>query len=199
MTKRERSILEIIFANKRLTPESIKSLINGLEKNEITYDQVLKSLPKMQTIISYFNELDYQAITISKILEISITRNASAEQIITINKTFINNNYSKLEAQQIEGIYPRVFKEMGAETLDKKLTLYNDAGVKEDILDKPRRLKQSLCISYSRFEILSERNISLKNGVLFMTELQFKDKFGYWDQDLLKSYPIENSKYYIKK
>lgn len=199
MTKRERLILQIIFMEKGLNPTAAHYLINNLETKEISYDKVLTSLPQLNNIIYYFQEKNYRPLTISGILELSITNDIKPEAIIKKDETFLCNNYSIQETEKIERIYPKVLELNSVETLDKKLTLYNDADVKEDILYKPRRLKQSLNISYSRFKMLSERNVSLKQGNLFMTECQFKDNFGYWNNELLEKYPIEGTKYCVKK
>lgn len=199
MTDREKHILHIIFMGKGLSPAGAHHLINVLETKGISYDKLLVSLPRLNNIIYYFQEKNYSALTINGILELSIANDVTADKIIQMTETFFHHHYSTKETEKIERIYPRIIKINSVATLDKKLTLYNDAEVKEDILENPRRIENPLNITYSRFAMLSGRKLSVKRGALFMSELQFKDNFGYWNQDLLEKFPIEGTKYYVKK
>lgn len=197
MTKKERCVLQVVLMHIGLKVSQANNLIYDLEKRRVSYEKVLKSITKIENITTYFQDKNYDPLSINKILCQAIAYRKSEEKIKGIDKTILDNSYSTQEAETIEKIYPKVF-DFKDETLDRRLVFYNDIDAKDQIMENPRRLKQSLDISYARFKFLSTRNLKLK-GNLFMYECTFKDNFGVWNNEIIKKYPIKEERYLVKK
>lgn len=191
MSSKEKLILAVLFKQYGITPTESQKMIAQFESRMITYNVIVNALPKLKEY--FMGERNCDKESFGNILRTVRIFNQSIDKIKDIEQILRDNDYSEEEIRTIETINPVVFCD-GRQTLDQKLSFYNNIRIKNLIVSNPCHLWQSLKLSYARHCFFTTiPNYDGKQQELFISEEKFIDSYGIDNKTLIKTYPIGTS------
>lgn len=197
MTDKEKFVITITLKKHGLQNHEIKKLIERFEKRNKNYKVVLRALERLTQY--FLEQKHYDRKSFSKLLTNYQAYRCSNDKIKQIEATFEKHNYSEEELKRIETMFADIFS-YGIDTLESKLRFYNAVNLKQQIVDKPPNLQQSLSLSYARYQFLKDRSsFRLNKQELFREEIHFITMYGVNNKTLIKKFPLQEQHKQLKK
>ena len=110
---------------------------------------------------------------------------------------FLSKGFTNKQVIHMTSLAPELFVARKI-VIDEKIDFYRQIKVDRALLDNPRKYRQSIDLTYARYECLKSKGYMLdcvNCGILFVNDYYFERKFGIKKQTLLDLYSYSD---YVK-
>lgn len=187
LNPKEQFVLTITLQKFGISKKDINRIIEQIDVRRTTYHLIMNSIPELQKYFMGERKFDQQSF--GKILRNGRIFHQSIEKIKEIEQVLKDNGYSDEEIKTIETVNPVIICD-ATDTLDQKLSFYNQIKVKNLIINNPRHLWQSVKLTHARHEFLKAQDCYDDHQEdLFVPEVKFIDNYNVDNKTLIKKYP----------
>lgn len=191
-----------------LSQENLKEKFYDISLLGFNKEYTIKILTKLPKLLSL--NIENIKLKIKRLIDLGYTYNEvlqmckefppllglNIDKIKTRIKDLIELGFNKEEVHNISKNFAVIFG-LSLENIQEKIDFYEEKGLHELIVKNPKRLIQSITLTYARYQFLSEKNIVIginNSQRLFKNEREFSKEHNISKEELLELYPYEEYK-----